>query len=351
MILRNHAVDRVIVRALGARLMFRCCVLWARVVFESSVRIYDMNVRQEVTPCCIKGIIRLKSLPRTKVVMLINWYPGHMHKARKKVQEILPTIDIVIEVIDARLPYSSTNPMIEKLRGQKPYLKVLSKSDLADPEVTQLWLDHIREQNNTDALAITTEKKVIARTIPNRILKMFPDRDLLKRPIKALIMGIPNVGKSTLINTLANKKIASVGNEPAITKAQQQIHIGNGIALIDTPGMTWPKSKNEIINYRLATSGAIRDTALEYDDVAMFAMEFMLERYPEYVAKGYQIQNLADTPLEALEQIAKRRGCMQRGGADYLRVGELFVRELRAGKLGLITLERPGPDCDQEKES
>ena len=286
------------------------------------------------------------------LTMLINWYPGHMNKARKNVKEIMPSVDMVIEVLDARLPFSSANPMIEKLRGNKPFLKVLSKSDLADPELTQRWLTEIKaSDNNTDALAITTEKVAIAKSIPNRILSLFPNRDLRAKPLKALILGIPNVGKSTLINTLAGKKIASVGNEPAITKAQQKIKIADGLFLIDSPGMTWPGSKNETVNYRLATSGAIRDTAMQYDDVAMFAAEFMLERYPDNIKTCYGLDNIEAEAWQVLEQIAKRRGCMQRGGADFQRVGELFVRELRAGKMGRVTLEAPGKDCELEKTS
>ena len=274
-----------------------------------------------------------------------------MNKARKKVKEIMPSVDMVIEVLDARLPFSSANPMIENLRGQKPYLKVLSKSDLADTNCTEQWLSELKKNDNTDTLAITTEKLSIAKTIPDRILRLFPDRDTRVKPLKALILGIPNVGKSTLINTLAGKKIAPVGNEPAITKAQQKIKIAEGLFLIDSPGMTWPGSKNEIINYRLATSGAIRDTAMEYDDVAMFAAEFMLDRYPENIMACYQLKALEKEPWQVLEQIAKRRGCMGKGGADFQRVGELFVRELRAGKMGRITLERPGKDCELDKVS
>ena len=283
--------------------------------------------------------------------MLINWYPGHMNKARKKVKEIMPNVDMVIEVLDARLPFSSANPMIETLRGQKPCLKVLSKSDLADPKITEQWLTVLREQNQTDALAITTESPRIARTIPNRIFKFFPERDTHKRPLKALILGIPNVGKSTLINTLAGRKRAPVGNEPAITKAQQEIKLSDQLALIDSPGMTWPGSKNETVNYRLATSGAIRDTAFEYDDVALFAIEYLMERYPANICQAYQLKAVATSPLETLEEIAKRRGCMQRGGPDYQRAGELVVHDLRAGKLGKISLEAPGTDCELVKVS
>ena len=273
--------------------------------------------------------------------MLINWYPGHMEKARKEVKKIMPTVDVVIEVLDARLPRSSTNPMIEKLRGEKPYLKVLTKSDLADPLVTEQWLSYWREQRNTDALAITTQNTQVTMTITQRVLKMAPERSLRTVPISAMILGIPNVGKSTLINTLVGRKVANVGNEPAITKAQQKIKVTDDFVLIDTPGMTWPGSKDEMINYRLAAGGAIRDTALEYDDVGIFVMDYLLQRYPQLVADYFKIKNLSDIAHEALEQVAMRRGCKQGSRIDYTRAGEILVREMRAGKLGRISLEEP----------
>ena len=274
--------------------------------------------------------------------MLINWYPGHMNKARKKIKEVMPAVDVVIEVLDARLPYSSSNPMIESLRGSKPYLKVLSKSDLADPAITKQWQAYFREQRDTDALAITTENRSTAKTIPARIQKMLPNRgQSFIKPIRALIMGIPNVGKSTLINTLVGKKIASVGNEPAVTKAQQKIHLSDTFYLIDSPGMTWPGAPNPMINYRLAASGAIRDTALEYDDVGLFAVDYLLQRYPELITKRYQLKALPQSAHEVLELLGKKQGYMQNGRPDLKRTGEMLIRELRAGKLGRLSFEEP----------
>ena len=273
--------------------------------------------------------------------MLINWYPGHMEKARKQVKQVMSSVDVVIEVLDARLPHSSTNPMIEKLRGDKPYLKVLSKSDLADSAVTEQWLGFWREQRNTDALAITTQKSSVTRTIVQRVSAMVPPRARRIGPIYALILGIPNVGKSTLINTLVGRKAVSVGNEPAITKAQQKIRVTDDFVLIDTPGMTWPGAKDEMVNYRLAASGAIRDTALEYDDLGLFTLDYLLQRYPQQVSQYFKIDDLLDSAYDAKAQIAVRRGCAKGGRVDYLRAGELLVREVRAGKLGPMSFEEP----------
>lgn len=273
--------------------------------------------------------------------MLINWYPGHMNKARKQVKEIMPNVDLVIEVLDARLPYSSTNPMIESLRGDKPFLKILSKSDLADPKITQAWQDFFKEQSNMDSLAITIKNNQYAKSIPKRACALFPKRGTLVKPVRALILGIPNVGKSTLINTLAGRKVANVGNEPAITKAQQKIKITDGFHLIDTPGMTWPGSKNEMINYRLAASGAIRDTALEYDDLAIFAMDYMLQRYPQKIDNYYKLPSDIDSAHEVLTRVAAFHGAIKNGRPDLVRIGEKFIRELRAGKFGQVSFEEP----------
>lgn len=273
--------------------------------------------------------------------MLINWYPGHMEKARKKVKEILPSVDVVIEVLDARCPHSSTNPMIESLRGDKPYLKVLTKTDLADPQITDTWKAHLSQALNTQVLPITTQNTKLALTIPERVCQMSRHQAFNIRPAAALIMGVPNVGKSTLINTLLGRKAAGVGNEPAVTKAQQKYRVDNQLTLIDSPGMTWPGSKDEMINYRLAASGAIRDTAIEYDDLGLFTVDYLMQRYPDLLSAQYQLPNLPEQAIHVMEAIAKKRGCVKGKYVDYTRVGELIVREFRAGKIGRISLEEP----------
>jgi len=194
--------------------------------------------------------------------MAIQWFPGHMHKARKEIKEIMPKIDMIIEVLDARIPYSSENPLVKQLRGDKPCIKLLNKSDLADPEITQLGRDHFQSERNIKATAVTQEQHEQIKQSLQLCKQVFPQRNLSVRPIRVLIMGIPNVGKSSVINTLAGRMIAKVGNEPAITKRQQKIILDNGIELMDTPGFLWPKIHNVNSGYRLAVTGAIKSTAM-----------------------------------------------------------------------------------------
>jgi len=276
--------------------------------------------------------------------MQIHWFPGHMNKARRQIKEVMPKIDMVIEVLDARLPDSSTNPLLTELRGQKPCLKLLSKSDLADAEITQQWQEWLKQEVNVDTLAITTEKLALAKQIPNLAKAMVPHRGKPGKPVRAMIMGIPNVGKSTLINTLNGKKIASVGNEPAVTKRQQKVMVDDEFQLMDTPGIMSPSPKSELAGYRLAASGAIRDTAMEYEDVAMFAADYMLQRYPDMLVERFNIKELPDSSYEFLGQVAAKRGCLKKGGFDLHRVSEIFLKELRDGKLGRISLEEPGKE-------
>jgi len=268
--------------------------------------------------------------------MAINWFPGHMHKAQKEIKEILPTIDVVIEVCDARLPFSSENPMITEIRGDKPLIKILNKSDLADPELTAKWLAYLESQHNVKAIAST------AKTIPSLIRKLVPNKDETGKQINAVIMGIPNVGKSTLINTLVGKTKAKVGNEPAVTKGQQRIRLEDGLYLLDTPGMLWPKIVNENSGYRLAVSGAVKDTAFEHDDIACFAAEYLLQAYPERLSERYKLDELPQQEVELIEALGKRRGCVRSGGhVDFHKASTILINEIRDKTLGGLTFETP----------
>lgn len=274
--------------------------------------------------------------------MSINWFPGHMHKAQKEIKEILPQIDVVIEVCDARLPFSSENPMITEIRGDKPLIKILNKSDLADPQATQIWLDYLDAQHNVKAIALTTQNPAIAKTLPSIIKNLIPNKDETGKQINVVIMGIPNVGKSTLINTLVGKAKAKVGNEPAVTKGQQRIKLEEGLYLLDTPGMLWPKILNDNSGYRLAISGAIKDTAFEHDDIACFAAEYLLKNYPEQLVKRYQLKELPEQDVDLIEAIGKKRGCVKSGGiVDFHKASTILINEIRDKTLGPITFENP----------
>ncbi|NQY63787.1 MAG: ribosome biogenesis GTPase YlqF [Alteromonadaceae bacterium] len=274
--------------------------------------------------------------------MAINWFPGHMNKAQKEIKDILPQIDVVIEVCDARLPFSSENPMITSIRGDKPLIKILNKSDLADPKLTQVWLDYLESQHNVKAIALTTENPSIAKTIPGLIKKLVPNKDETGKQINAVIVGIPNVGKSTLINTLVGKAKAKVGNEPAVTKGQQRIRLEDGLYLFDTPGMLWPKIINANSGYRLAVSGAVKDTAFEHDDIAFFAADYLLKNYPERVLERYKLSELPEHEVDLIEAIGKKRGCVRSGGRiDMHKASVILINEIRDKTLGAITFETP----------
>jgi len=277
--------------------------------------------------------------------MSIHWYPGHMHKARKEMIKALPTVDLVIEILDARIPHSSENPVIASLRTKsgytKPCIKVLNKTDLADPVMTQQWIDTFKEQHNVTVIPVTTTQPGQVKQLIAACRELFPDKK--DTPIYAMIAGIPNVGKSTLINILAGRTVAKTGNEAAVTKHQQRIDLGNGIVLLDTPGILWPKIDNENSSYRLATLGSIKDTAMNYDDVAFFLAEHLITAYPNLLRERYDInQDMPDTPLEFLELIGVRRGCLRKKGlVDIDKISTILVNELRNGTLGHISLETP----------
>ena len=280
--------------------------------------------------------------------MQIQWFPGHMHKARVQMKETIPRVDLVIEVLDARIPFSSENPMLEELRGGKPCLKILNKADLADPVMTKTWLAFLEQKKDTKARATTTEDRSSIGQLTGLIVQMLPHKGEGKT-ITTMIAGIPNVGKSTVINILANKKVARTGNEPAVTKSQQKIHIGNGVTLLDTPGVLWPNVENINSGYRLATIGSIKETAMDYGDVAFFAAEFMLKHYRDRLMDRYSLNTVPADQIEFIESLGRRRGCLGRAGiVDIDRASKIFVTELRQGKLGPLTLETPEM-MDQEK--
>lgn len=274
--------------------------------------------------------------------MSIQWYPGHMHKAQKEIRKVLSEVDLIIEVLDARIPYSSNNPSIENLRGDKPFIKILTKTDLADPEMTAVWQEYLEKSRNTKTLAVTSKNPSKVVSLLDLCRKMLPEKDQSVKTIRAMIMGIPNVGKSTLINTLAGRTIAKTGNEPAVTKNQQRINLDNGILLIDTPGMLWPKVENPDSGYRLAITGAIKDTAIEYEDIAFYLAGYLLKHYPEALKQRFHIDSLPESEIEFLDLAAARRGCVRAGGrADLHKISEILVHDLRSGQLGPITLENP----------
>lgn len=281
--------------------------------------------------------------------MAIEWYPGHMAKAKREIAEVIQRFDVIIEVLDARLPASSANPLLQQLRGQKPCLKILNKSDLADPVVTKKWVRHLERQSGVRALPLESKSRTEAALVAKNCLRLVPNRGKPGKPVRAMVIGIPNVGKSTLINTLAGRRIARVGDKPAITTCQQQIDLRNGILLADTPGLLWPDIRNDETAYRLAASGAIGDSAMDYNDVALFAAAFLAQRYPRLLTGRYHLPELPETPTAIIEEIGRRRGCLIGGGEiDRHRAAELLLRELRGGLLGRISLEEPGSDAVED---
>ena len=274
--------------------------------------------------------------------MAIHWYPGHMHKAIREMTDILSDVDLVIELLDARLPASSQNPAIAKLRRSKPCIKILSKSDLADPATTLLWQAHFEQDESVKTLQTTLDQNDKVQRIIRLCKALVPSKTKAHRTMLVMIAGIPNVGKSTLINALAGRKVAKTGNEPAITKGQQRIKLDDGIMLLDTPGILWPKIENENSGYRLAASGAIKDTAMGIDDVGFYLAEYLIKHYPKALKDRYELASLPDTELEFIELMGAQRGCLGAGGRVNLeKASAILVNEFRAGMLGSISLETP----------
>lgn len=273
--------------------------------------------------------------------MAIQWYPGHMHKARKEMAQVLPDTDVILEVLDARIPFSSENPMLETLRGNKPCLKVLTKSDLADPEKTNVWLQEY-ESNTSKSISISSNDALSIKAIQPLLKTMVTHSSSRVNPYVVMVVGIPNVGKSTLINLLSGRSAAKTGNEPAITKRQQHIVLSDHWVLRDTPGVLWPNLDNPHSGYRLAATGAIRDTAMDSAEVASHLLDYLCINYPEQLQQRYNTELPLEDSIGTLEAIGRLRGCIGGGGlVDFDRAGRLLLTEFRSGQLGRMTLENP----------
>lgn len=279
--------------------------------------------------------------------MIINWYPGHMAKARRLIEANLKIIDVVIELIDARIPMSSTNPLIAGLIGQKPSVVVLNKADLADPSVVDEWVNYYKSKgrlvmtlNSKDGKGI---KQLVAlvRRLAEPKLARWRSRGLKNRSVRTMILGIPNVGKSTLINKLARRSAAKTADKPGETKGKQWVHIGDQLDLLDTPGVLWPKLENQVSAYRLAATGAISDTVFDMETVITQLIDELSRFYRQELQSRYKLDSLGSTPYETIEMIGRKRGCIVSGGiVDMEKTYKLILKEYREGKIGKISLDR-----------
>lgn len=278
--------------------------------------------------------------------MSIQWYPGHMTQARKKAAETLAMADVVVEVLDARLPQASSNPMIHELRAfrQRPCLKLLNKADLADPEVTKAWLAYFEKQPGVKAVAISCKKASDVARIPGLAQKLAPHRCDAIKPLRLMIMGIPNVGKSTLMNALVKKRVAAVGDQPAVTKSQQRIDISSRLTIYDTPGMLWPKIDHPIDGLMMAASHAVGVNAYIDIEVGTFLADFLLEFYPALIEARYGCPAEGIDGVSLLEIVARKRGCLIKGSGgelDLEKASAVLLIDYRSGSLGRISLETP----------
>lgn len=278
--------------------------------------------------------------------MIINWYPGHMAKAKRLIEENLKVIDVVIELVDARIPWSSSNPMISKLIGQKPSVLVLNKADLADPAALKEWTQYYKNQgrmvltlNSRDGKGV---KNLVAlvRQLAAPKLARWKARGLKTRSVRTIILGIPNVGKSTLINKLARRNAAKTADKPGETKGKQWVHLGGQLDLLDTPGVLWPKLENQTSAYRLAATGAISDTVFDMETVITSLVTELSQYYPDEMKSRFKQDSLDMKPLELIEQIGRVRGCLVAGGVvDMEKTYKLILKEYREGKIGAISLD------------
>lgn len=279
--------------------------------------------------------------------MNYQWYPGHMTKAKRMMQEDIKLIDLVIEIIDARVPLSSRNPDIDELGKNKARLIILNKSDLADEKKNDDWAAWFQGKGCFTAKVNARSgagMKKIQDTIQEACKEKIErdrKRGIMNRPVRAMVVGIPNAGKSTFINTLAGKACAKTGNKPGVTKGKQWIRLNKNIELLDTPGILWPKFEDQLVGLKLAVVGSIKDELLQSEELAMWLIAYLRKEYAGLLTERYQIEE-DGTDLEILERIAQSRGCRLKGNLpDYPKTAALIVEDFRSGRLGRITLERP----------
>ena len=275
---------------------------------------------------------------------IILWFPGHMSKARRQVQENLKFVDFVTVLVDARLPLSSQNPMLTKIVGEKPKLMVLNKVDLADPVATKEWQDYFESQG-IKTLAINSKEQSTVKKVTDAAKSLMADkiarqkeRGIQIETLRTMIIGIPNAGKSTLMNRLAGKKIAVVGNKPGVTKGQQWLKTNKDLEILDTPGILWPKFEDEEVALKLALTGAIKDQLLPMDEVTIFGLNYFKEHYPAVLQERFKQMDLEQEAPDIIMEMTKRLGFRE----DYDRFYQVFVKDVRDGKLGRYTLDRVG---------
>ena len=279
----------------------------------------------------------------------INWYPGHMKKTRELIQENLKLVDAVIEVIDARIPVSSRNPIIDSLVQRKPRIIVLNKSDLADDRAGRLWAEKFRD-DGSETLTMNCMSGAGVKELFKLLESMAAEKNkdkVLQKPFRLMIVGVPNVGKSSLINRMTGRKSAQTGDRPGVTKGKQWLKLQNNMQLLDTPGILWPKFEDPKVGLNLAFCGSIKDEILDIPTLGMELIGILADRYPQLLMDRYKLEEIAETPLENMENMALKRGCILAGKKiDYERIGRLVLDEFRSGKIGRITLEMPGGSDD-----